>query len=427
MRDTMKPFKKIYTRLFSYAMIVLLSVCSHVYTAEVTISHYFSSDLGQAALTDIFARYEKEFNVKIKPDPIGHEDFKAGILVRAAGNSLPDVFSYWAGARTQFVVDAGALHSIDRLWKEKRLARVVVKSVAASATLYNGKRYFIPFNYHYAGMFYNKNVLNKAGIKRTPKTWKGFKTMLGNLKRQGITPIALGSKFRWPGQFWFDYLLLRTAGPAYRAKLMNGEASYTDQEVVTAMKFWKELVDEGYFLPNANAMTWTDAADAVANGDAAMTLMGTWITGYWKGNGLKSISDYDFFEFPVMKGNVKKAVVGPVDGWLIAKNSKNLQEAEAFVSYMVSNASTSAEWATNYGAISPNVNVDTKRYDPIIKRALNVIKKADVYAFNYDLATTPPVAELGLSMFAKFMDSPGDYMDHLEETQRGAAAEFSQN
>ncbi len=68
---------------------------------------------------------------------------------------------------------------------------------------------------------------------------------------------------------------------------MSGEASYTDAEVKKAMGLWKDLVDAGCFAANSNANDWTDASDQVARGDAAMTLMGTWITGYWNGQGLK--------------------------------------------------------------------------------------------------------------------------------------------
>ena len=67
---------------------------------------------------------------------------------------------------------------------------------------------------------------------------------------------------------------------------MAGEAKYTDPEVVRAMELWAELADAKCFTPDANAFDWTDAADQVANGEAAMNLMGTWITGYWNGNGL---------------------------------------------------------------------------------------------------------------------------------------------
>ena len=175
-------------------------------------------------------------------------------------------------------------------------------------------------------MFYNPKVMADAGITELPKTWDEFMAMAEKLKAAGITPFALGSKNRWPAQFWFDYLLLRTAGPEYRAKLMAGEASYTDPEVDGVMELWKELVDNGYFVANANAYDWTDAADQVANGEAAMTLMGTWITGYWNGNKLKPGEDYDFFPFPTIDGGHAQRSVGPVDGLVMTEASKHKPE-----------------------------------------------------------------------------------------------------
>ena len=98
------------------------------------------------------------------------------------------------------------------MWKQANLDSVVSKQVAASATTYNGKRYLIPFNYHYVGVFYSPKVFAAAGAS-TPKSWDEFLALCKLLKSKGVAPIALGSKNRWPAQFWFDYLLLRTAGP----------------------------------------------------------------------------------------------------------------------------------------------------------------------------------------------------------------------
>ena len=137
---------------------------------EVTISHYFSGELGRAGLEKIFAKFQEAKGITVKDSPIGHEDFKAGILVRAAGGNLPDVFSYWAGARTQFVVDAGNLGAIDEMWAARGLDSVVAKSVADGATMYNGARYLVPFGYHYAGMFYNTKVMAEAGVTGFPTT-----------------------------------------------------------------------------------------------------------------------------------------------------------------------------------------------------------------------------------------------------------------
>src|SRR5512142_1455070 len=249
---------------------------------EVTISHYCTGDLGRDAITKIFGTFEQSSGVKVVDSPTGHEDFKAAILVMAAGRNLPDVFSYWAGARTAFVVDSGALQPIDDLYQSAKLDTIIPASIVKGATLYGGKHYLVPFGYHYAGLFYNKKVLAKAGVTE-PRTWNDLLAACKKLKAAGVAPIALGSKNRWPAQFWFDYLLLRTAGPDYRARLMAGQAKYTDPEVQRAMKMWKELIDAGYFAKNPNADDWTDAADKVMKGEAGMTLMGTWITGYWDG------------------------------------------------------------------------------------------------------------------------------------------------
>lgn len=72
------------------------------------------------------------------------------------------------------------------------------------------------------------------------------------------------------------------------------------------------------------------------------------------------------------------------------------------------------------------MNVDPSTYTPVMQHALETINKAEAFAFNYDLATPPPVAEVGLSMFARFMDDPSSYEAILEQTQSAAADAFKE-
>ncbi|MBL8132260.1 MAG: extracellular solute-binding protein [Anaerolineae bacterium] len=390
----------------------------------VTVMHYFTGELGREGLNTIFGNFQEASGITVFDNPIGHEDFKTTILVMAAGGDLPDMFSYWAGARTQFVVDSGRLAPIDEWWDANGLSDVVPASLAAGATVYNGARYLVPFGYHYAGLFYNPTVMADAGITEFPTDWAGFLAMCETLKAAGVAPFALGSMNRWPAQFWFDYLLLRTAGPEYRAQLMAGEASYTDPEVVRAMELWKELVDAGYFVADANAYDWTDAADQVANGEAAMTLMGTWITGYWNGNGLVPVEDYDFFPFPSIDEGVSQAVVGPVDGFVVSAEADHMQGAQDLLLYLLTDTDAQTTWAQGQGALSPNVNVDPSIYTPVMQKAADVVAAAPTFAFNYDLATTPPMAEGGLNMFAQFMNDPSGYVSYLEQTEAVAVEVF---
>jgi multiple sugar transport system substrate-binding protein/raffinose/stachyose/melibiose transport system substrate-binding protein len=409
-------------------LLTLGAAAAVVAQEEVNISHYFSGELNQDNLNTVMATFTEETGIGVVDSPIGHEDFKAGILAGVASGVLPDVFSYWAGARVQFVVDAGALQPIDAMWDAAGLDDVVPAGVADAATLYNGERYFVPFNIHYAALFYNPKVWAEAGIE-VPDTWAGLLDAFAEFEMQGIDPIALGSKFRWPGQFWFDYLLLRTAGPDYRAALMAGDASYEDPEVVHAMTVWQSLIDAGYFVDGANAYDWVDAADQVANGEAAVTLMGTWIGGLWKGDGLVPGEDYDFFEFPPVHPHlhidVPQAGVGPIDGWVMTANA-DAASAGALMEYLVSDVDTQTLWNTSYGSISPNVNVDPMAYDVVAAKAGASIANAAVYAFNYDLATTPPVAECGLDMFSAFMDDSSDIAATLATTQACAVEGFAQ-
>ena len=56
--------------------------------------------------------------------------------------------------------------------------------------------------------------------------------------------------------------------------------------------------------------------------------------------------------------------------------------------------------------------------------ALEVVKAADTFAFNYDLATPPPVAEVGLNMFQKFVNDQSNIDGLLSDTQKAAADAF---
>ena len=401
----------------------VLAVPGFAQDGEVGIAHYFSGDLNLPTLLQIFSNFNEATGLTVVDNPIGHEDFKTGIPASIAAGNLPDVFSYWAGARTQFAVDAGALLPIDEYWDAAGLDEIVPASVANSSTLYNGSRYLVPFNIHYAGFFYNPKVWAEAGID-VPDTWDGLLEAFAEFEMKGIDPVALGSQNSWPAQFWFDYLLLRTAGPDYRSDLMTGAASYEDAEVVRAMELWQSLVDSGYFVDNANAYNWTDAADMVANGDAAVTLMGTWIGGYWKGQGLTPGEDYDFFVFPAIEEGVPQAVVGPVDGWVMTIYS-NPDEAWQLLNFFISDVETQSLWNSSYGSLSPNNQVDSSIYDVVAAKAGDTIANASHYVFNYDLATPPQVDHCGLTMFQAFMNDPSSVTEHLADTQECAAEGFA--
>lgn len=390
--------------------------------SEISVIHYFSDTLGKTTITKIFDEFNKANpGMKVVDNSAGHEDFKTQILVTIAGDNPPDVFSYWAGARTQFVVDGNRLMELEQLWADNKLDDIIPAGVK-SAAVYNGKIYLVPMNVHIVGFFYNPTIMEKAGVTEMPTTWAQFLEVCEKIKASGVAPIALGSKNRWPAQFWFDYMVSFTAGPEYRQKLMAGQANYNDPEVVKAMEMWKELVDKGYFVPDANAYDWNEAADQVANGRAAMTLMGTFITGYWNGNKLEPVKDYDFFPFPIIDEKLTVVTHGTVDGWVIPAAAKNKEGAQKLLLHFLTPESQ-ATWALGQGALAAVNNVDASIYSPVMKKAADHLAKVQ-FLSGYDLSTTPPMAEGGLNMFAQFMNDPSGYKGYLDETELVAKEVF---
>ncbi len=344
------------------------------------------------------ARYNDSQTVyRLNAVPIDHEAYKVNILNSLENGRPADLNSYWAGEKTRSIVSY--LEPIDDVFKAYDLENVFPKTLLDSASLYDGKYYLIPLTQHYVTFYYNKDVFDKYNLS-PPKTWEEFISVCETLKKGGVTPIGLGAKDKWPAQFWFDYLLLRTAGFEYRTQLMSDQRHYTEPEVLRAVKLWKDLIDAGYFNSNATDSDWAeDIIEPLMEGEYGMTLMGTWFSGALSQS--NSEGNYDVFSFPVIDKKIPLVALGPVDGIVIGKDAINIEGAkEAIVQFAEVN--NQIEMALGSGAFVPNKNTPETIYDDYHLRMLEDIKASKHWAFNYDLATSPDTAEKGLDFLLIF-------------------------
>ena len=405
------------------ALLITPALADDDLMGDFTLSHYFGGFGGEFIEQIVDDFIAENPGLMHAESPVDHEQFKTSILVQLAGGNPPDTFSYWAGARIQFIVDDGFLMPIDDIWEANDMGSQFPQAVIDTAATYDMHKYALPLTLHWVGMFYNSALFEQVGAM-VPTTWDELVAVAQMFHDAGIPAFALGSLDRWPAQFWFDMILLRTAGNDYRELLMNGDASYTDPEVVRAYGLWNELVQAGYFYPDANAYGYIDSANMVANGEAAMTLMGTWIGGHFASLELTPGEDFDYFSFPTIDEDTPRASLGPIDTFVVSADAANPDAAKAFLVHLTN---PDVQWAFAEGAgnLAPSLLVDTSNYNDVVARIAGEIAESAVYAFNYDLATPPPVAEVGLNSFAEFMANPGDYEAMLERVQADAAAEFA--
>ena len=358
--------------------------------------------------------YNRKSKMHVQSIGLEHESFKSGIKNMLAWGNPPDIFSYWAGARLQAVVDAGQVASLDGLWEKDGLENEFSPGVV-QACRYNGRFYAIPVTQHLVGFFYNKAIFSRLGLQ-PPRTWSQFLDACERIRQAGVSPIAMGSRELWPAQYWFDFILLRTFGLEYRQELMDGTRSFTDSQVRATFETWAQLLRKGYFHPSYSTWDWADAADAVHRGDAAMTLMGTWVLGYFQsGFNWRLGDEYGFFEFPAITPGLPDVVSGPIDALVLTPSG----EAHGALDAMSFFAGKEPQQAMclGAGAFPPNVHAEAGIMTPERAAIAGVIREAKVWAFPYDLAEPPAIADVGLGLFGAFMKDPGSIDGLLESAQ----------
>ena len=111
----------------------------------------------------------------------------------------------------------------------------------------DGKQYGVPYSYYQVGLYFRRDLLERAGVTEAPRTWHELRAACDKLRQSGVDAFAIGSKDLWPTAAWFDYLNLRTNGHAFHMDLMRGLIPYTNERVRTVFARWRELLDAGCF------------------------------------------------------------------------------------------------------------------------------------------------------------------------------------
>ncbi len=369
---------------------------------------FFGDPLPRETDTELVAMYqEANPDLTIVHSIVAHEDFKQAIRAYLTSSTPPDVLTWFAGNRARFFIDKGLIMDITDLWEEQGWDELYPKGFKAMSSV-EGRVYFLPQTWYWWGMFYRKSIFEKYDIE-PPETWEEFLAVCETLKSNGVTPITIGTKYRWTAAGWFDYLNMRVNGPEFHINLMLGKESYDDPRVKKAFEYWAELIAKGYFIENPAAYTWQEAIPFMLQEQAAMYLMGQFI--------LDSVpdeydEDFDFFRFPIIDPAVGIGEDAPTDGYFIAANAAHPEEAKKFLAFLGSTESQQFI-AEKMGRIAANTSVDPSIYSDFTLRGIELIKGADFVAQFYDRDTTPEMADEGMNGFMEFWDNPDNIDDIL--------------
>jgi raffinose/stachyose/melibiose transport system substrate-binding protein len=308
-------------------------------------------------------------DVSIEITVLENEAFKAKLATAMQSGSPPDIFQSWGGGVLKQYADAGLVQDLTPSLPDNNWGASFQPGPLSLYT-FDGKTYGVPWNAGMVGFWYNKTLFKQAGIDAPPATWTDFLADVKKLKAANITPIALGEKDKWPGHFYWVYMVTRIGGKEAFEKAYNREGSFADPPFVEAGAKLKELIDLQPFQTGFLGAGYADHQAVMANGKAAMELMGQWAPGADRGVAT-DVEAFNaalgWFPFPMVEGGKgdPSDALGGGDGFAVGKNAP--KEAIEFVRFLTS-VENQTVMAKAGLAVPPTVKgAETVLEDPLIK------------------------------------------------------------
>lgn len=362
--------------------------------------------------------FQEETGIEVVHSIVAHEDFKQAIRAYLSASTPPDLLTWFAGNRARFFIDRDLIMDISDVWENEGWNESYAEGWKNMSSV-DGDKYFLPTSWYWWAVYYRPSIFDDHGLEE-PETWDEFMNVCETLKSNGVTPITIGTKYRWTAAAWFDYLNMRLNGPEFHVNLMLGKEKYNDPRVKDVFRKWAELIDKEYFIQSPAAYSWSEAISFMTNGDAAMYLMGDFIRDSYPD---AVEDDLDFFRFPIIDPSLPVGEDAPTDGYFIPKNSKNPEAAKELLAFFGSKE-VQEYTAKEIGRLPTNGDVDMTIFEGTPQeKGINMINSSDFVAQFYDRDTTPEMADDGMNAFMEFWENHSEadinkICDRLEKSRQ---------
>jgi raffinose/stachyose/melibiose transport system substrate-binding protein len=329
--------KKVMCAVLSTAMAVSM-VASVATTSPVSAAAKLSgtitfathrTDVADTTLKELAKQFMKEHSgTKIEIEAL--KDAPTVLATRMAANELPDITLVLADKIPQSKFKNYFANLDDLGFTENNLYQYSF-GVGTDKHLYG-----LNSAVSYDGIVYNKKAFKKAGVTKTPRTMTEFYAACAKLKKAGIIPLAINYKDKWPLDVYGTNAVMavaQTGNASYGNNLANKGVKLLDSKVkgglLDTFNFLRTMKSKGYLEPDLMSTNWDSMKKQMATGKIAMAALGTWFPPQLVDNGAKK-ADIGMFPYPDAK------VIGQGGDYMyaVAKNSKNIPLAKAFLKWM---------------------------------------------------------------------------------------------
>ena len=388
-------------------------------TASVGSNQSDTSATGgpRKGMADVTAAYQQATGDTLKVNTVDHGTFQDQISSYLQGTP-EDTFTWFSGHRMRFFAAQGLATPVDDVWN--KVKGNFTGAFAEAVKGDDGHVYGIPVDYYPWAVFYRKSVFQQHNYQ-IPTNWDDFKALCTQMKKDGLVPIAIADKDGWPAQGTFDILNLRLNGYDFHVNLLNGKQKWTDSKVTNVFKKWAEITP--FYNDGAAGMKWQEGADLLIQKKAGMTVIGLFISQQFQAS---DVSDLDFFPFPAMgtQYDAEKALDAPIDVMMMSKRSPTLSAdmaaAKRYLEFWAKGSTQVLMYHSAPGFIPAASDADASSFDPLTKKAVQIVGQAKRITQFFDRDSRPDYAgPNGMQQFLlNFLANPTANPSNLQSTMQ---------
>ena len=225
-------------------------------------------------------------------------------------------------------------------------------------------------------LYYNKTLFTDQGWT-TPTTIDELTALAQTIADAGYMPFAhTNAEWRGTNEWFVTEFLNHHAGPDKVYQALTGELPWTDQAFVDALTVLDTYQKNGWFMGGLDRYYTTPSADAnaaLAYGDAAMKIEGTWLVTNANIFFEESGQEWDWVPMPSTSGE-EIYDLGIGSTYSINANSQNPDGAAEFLNYFFS-AEEQAKMVTGIGLAPAPVDIPSELLTDLDDRQARMIER----------------------------------------------------
>jgi multiple sugar transport system substrate-binding protein len=278
---------------------------------SLTVLDYYSDEPAKSQIGDLLQKCGTSIGVaKVDHQSVPGPTLIQKVLQQASSKTLPDVLML-DNPDIQQIAEAGALAPLG----DFGINADGFAPGPVSAANYDGQLYGLQPGANTLAIFYNKDVLAKAGVQ-PPKTWDELKTAAKKLTSGKQYGFAFNATADYEGAWQFLPPMWTSGGD---------ETDLKSPQVAEALQLWKDLVDDGSVSKSVVNWKQSDVNDQFIAGKAAMMLNGPWQIPALQ----KAKVNFGVVPFPINKPD--QTSVAPLGGeaWTVPETGNDAKKAKA--------------------------------------------------------------------------------------------------